>query len=79
MKAHRKRVAKIKPVNSSTVYIYMNNLTGYLNEITLIVLNEIISAHVKNRDVIKENWCSSNWDFAGPLFLADVGVIAEIL
>ena len=60
MKAHSKRVAKIKPVNSSTVYIYMNNLSGYLNEITLIVLNEIISAHLKKRNVIRENWSSSN-------------------
>ena len=61
MKAHKKRVAKIKPVNSSTVYVYMNNLTGYLNEITLLVLNEIISAHVRKRNVMKENWNSLNW------------------
>ena len=60
MKAHEIRVAKIKPVNSSTVFVYMNNLTGYLNEITLLVLNEIISAHVRKRNVIKENWNSLN-------------------
>ena len=60
MKAKKKRIAKIKPVNSSTVYLYMNNLKGYLNEITLIVLNEIISAQVRNRNVIRENWNSLN-------------------
>ena len=60
MKAKKKRVAKIKPVNSSTVYLYMSNLKGYLNEITLVVLNEIISAQVRNRDVIRENWNSLN-------------------
>ena len=60
MKARKKGVAKIKPVNSSTVYVYMNNLKGYLNEITLLVLNEIISAHVRKRNVMKENWNSLN-------------------
>ena len=60
MKAKKKRIAKIKPVNSSTVYLYMNNLKGYLNEITLIVLNEIILAQVRNRNVIRENWNSLN-------------------
>ncbi len=60
MKAHLVIAGKIKPVNSSTVYVYMNNLQGYLNEITLVVLNEIISAHVRKRNVIAENWNSLN-------------------
>ncbi len=55
MKAHKTIRGKIKPVNSSIEFTYLNDLKGYFNEIAKILMEESNSTEVKNRIAAEKN------------------------
>ena len=56
MKAHKTIRGKIKPVNSSIEFTYLNDLKGYLKEIKKILMDESNFPGDKNWNIDEEIW-----------------------